>query len=147
MSIESSPLAVPPADPAAAVAGTPRPRAATRRVRTARVETLDQKREHLLASIRSHYPNADLTRVERAFDFAVEAHAGQSRASGEPFVTHPIEAAQILADLGIDPVAIQGELLHDVPEDTEYSLADIEERFGPNVAQLEIGRASCRERV
>ena len=56
--------------------------------------------------------------------------------SGEPYVTHPIASAQILAELGIDPVAVEAALLHDVPEDTEYSLADIEERFGPEVARL-----------
>jgi GTP pyrophosphokinase len=98
--------------------------------------TIAERRTRLLEAVRRHYPNADLTRVERAFDFAVEAHEGQRRVSGEPFVTHPIEAAQILADLGIDPVAVQGELLHDVPEDTEYALTDIEERFGPTVARL-----------
>jgi GTP pyrophosphokinase len=83
-----------------------------------------------------HYPQADLSRVERAFDFAVEAHAGQTRASGEAFVTHPIASAQILADLGIDPVAAVAALLHDVPEDTDFSLADIEDRFGPDAARL-----------
>ena len=78
----------------------------------------------------------DLGPVERAYDLAVEAHAGQVRASGEPYVTHPIASAQILADLGIDPVADTAALLHDVPEDTEYSLADVEDRFGPEVAHL-----------
>ena len=58
------------------------------------------------------------------------------RASGEPYVTHPIASAQILADLGIDPIAVQAALLHDVPEDTEFSLDDIEERFGAEVAHL-----------
>ena len=53
-----------------------------------------------------------------------------------PYVTHPIASAQILAELGIDPIAVQAALLHDVPEDTEYSLTDIEERFGAEVAQL-----------
>ena len=66
----------------------------------------------------------------------MEAHATQVRASGEPYVTHPIASAQILAELGIDPVAVSAALLHDVPEDTEYSLADVEERFGPEVAHL-----------
>ena len=79
---------------------------------------------------------ADLDIVERAFDLAVEAHASQVRASGEPYVTHPIASAQILAELGIDPVAVAAALLHDVPEDTEYSLADVEDRFGPEVAHL-----------
>ncbi len=67
---------------------------------------------------------------------AVEAHGNQVRASGELFVTHPIASAEILAELGIDPVAIQAAVLHDVPEDTEYELADIEERFGQEVAHL-----------
>ena len=61
---------------------------------------------------------------------------GQKRATGEPYVTHPIASAQILAELGVDTVAIQAALLHDVPEDTEYSLTDVEERFGAEVAQL-----------
>jgi guanosine-3',5'-bis(diphosphate) 3'-pyrophosphohydrolase len=135
-------VAAAPTVPIAAVEAPDPPRsrrarpAAARRPPKPPESTLAEKRDLILASVRRHYPNADLSRVERAFDFAVEAHAGQTRASGEPFVTHPIEAAQILADLGIDPVAVQGELLHDVPEDTEYGLVDIEERFGPTVARL-----------
>ena len=90
----------------------------------------------LLAAIRVHYPQADLSGIERAVAMAAEAHRDQRRASGEPYVTHPIAAAEILAELGIDPVAIEAAILHDVPEDTEYALADIEERFGQEVAQL-----------
>ena len=101
-----------------------------------RVPNLGALRRDLLAAISNHYPQADLAPVERAFDLAVEAHDGQLRASGEPYVTHPIASAQILADLGIDPVAVQAALLHDVPEDTEYSLSDIEDRFGGEVARL-----------
>ena len=97
---------------------------------------LDALRKALLASIKEHHPNADLTKVEEAFALAVDAHTGQLRATGEPYVTHPIASAQILADLGIEPVAIEAALLHDVPEDTEYSLTDVEERFGAEVAQL-----------
>jgi guanosine-3',5'-bis(diphosphate) 3'-pyrophosphohydrolase len=93
-------------------------------------------RVQLLAAVADHHPGGDLDLVGRAFDLAVEAHAGQVRASGEPYVTHPIACAQILADLGIDPVAIAAGLLHDVPEDTEYSLAHVEERFGTEVAHL-----------
>ena len=81
-------------------------------------------------------PAADLGPVGEAFDLAVTAHEGQRRATGEPYVTHPIASAQILAELGIDTIAIQAALLHDVPEDTEYSLTDVEERFGAEVAQL-----------
>jgi GTP pyrophosphokinase len=93
-------------------------------------------RRHLLATLRRHHPGANLDVVEDAFALAVEAHGAQIRASGEPYVTHPISAAQILAELGIDPVAVAAALLHDVPEDTEYSLADVEERFGPEIAHL-----------
>jgi GTP pyrophosphokinase len=93
-------------------------------------------RRELLAALERHYPQADLDPVGGAFDMAVEAHAGQKRASGEPYVTHPIASAQILAELGIDPVAVEAALLHDVPEDTEYSLTDVEERFGAEVAHL-----------
>ena len=97
---------------------------------------LDALRGALKASIVDHHAHADLADVDRAFDLAVEAHATQRRATGEPYVTHPIASAQILADLGLDPIAIQAALLHDVPEDTEYSLTDVEERFGSEVAQL-----------
>jgi GTP pyrophosphokinase len=93
-------------------------------------------RRDLLAMIARHYPQIDLAPVERAFDVAVVAHEGQRRASGEPFVLHPIACAFILAEMGIDPAAIQAALLHDVPEDTELSLADVEERFGTEVAHL-----------
>ena len=90
----------------------------------------------LLAAVRRHDPKADLGPLERAIAFAAEAHGDQRRASGEPYVTHPIAAAEILADLGIDPVAIEAAILHDVPEDTGFDLPDIEERFGPEVAHL-----------
>ncbi|HEV8545638.1 MAG TPA: RelA/SpoT family protein, partial [Candidatus Limnocylindrales bacterium] len=93
-------------------------------------------RRRLLETVAGHYPQADLTPIGAAFDLAVEAHDGQRRATGEPYVTHPIASAQITAELGIDPVAVQAALLHDVPEDTEYSLTDLEERFGPEVAHM-----------
>jgi guanosine-3',5'-bis(diphosphate) 3'-pyrophosphohydrolase len=99
-------------------------------------QTPEAARGPLMESLRSHHPQADLAVVERAFAVAVEAHGGQVRVSGEPYVMHPIASAQILADLGIDPVAVAAGLLHDVPEDTEYSLADIEDRFGPEIAHL-----------
>ncbi|HEY6058047.1 MAG TPA: HD domain-containing protein, partial [Candidatus Limnocylindrales bacterium] len=98
--------------------------------------TIDPLRQQLIDAVADHYPAADLAGIGRALDFAVDAHGDQRRASGEPYVTHPIAAALTLAELGIDPIAIQAALLHDVPEDTEYSLPDIEERFGPEVAHL-----------
>jgi GTP pyrophosphokinase len=97
---------------------------------------IDAQARTLEKTVREHYPQADLEPIGRAYRFAAEAHLGQKRASGEPFITHPIACAQILAELGIDPVAVQAALLHDVPEDTDFALADIEERFGPDVARL-----------
>ena len=105
---------------------------------------LDSLRRDLLRTLKAQHPQADLTTVERAFDLAVDAHATQVRASGEPYVTHPIASAQILAELGIDPVAVEAALLHDVPEDTEYSLADVEERFGPRSPTSSTASRSCR---
>ena len=91
---------------------------------------------HVRGSLASHYPQADLTAFQDAFEFAQQAHHGQTRETGEPYVTHPLAAAQILADIGIDPVAVTAALLHDVPEDTDFTINDLEERFGPEVAQL-----------
>ncbi len=113
-----------------------RPSTAPAAGRSAGRRSFEPLRRDLLAALERHYPQADLEPVGGAFDMAVEAHAGQTRASGEPYVTHPIASAQILAELGIDPVAIEAALLHDVPEDTEYSLPDVEERFGAEVAHL-----------
>ncbi|MCU0482866.1 MAG: RelA/SpoT family protein, partial [Chloroflexi bacterium] len=98
--------------------------------------SLPALRRTLLAEVAAHHPSSDLGVVTGALDMAIEAHEGQVRATGEPYVVHPIQAAQTLAELGLDPMAIAAALLHDVPEDTDLGLADIEERFGPEIAQL-----------
>ncbi|MDQ3938776.1 MAG: HD domain-containing protein, partial [Chloroflexota bacterium] len=97
---------------------------------------LNAAERRLEEELAAHYPQADLAPVRQAWEFAVEAHGDQRRASGEPYVTHPMAVAQSLAELGLDPAAIQAALLHDIPEDTDYSLDDIEERFGREVARL-----------
>src|SRR5664280_2299428 len=122
--------------PSEAVPATPAPARPGKVRGPARVDPIEALRAPLLATLLGHYPQADLTGVNQAFDMAVEAHAGQTRASGEAYVIHPIASAQTVADLGIDPIAVQAALLHDVPEDTEYSLTDVEDRFGPEVARL-----------
>jgi GTP pyrophosphokinase len=126
----------PAAAPRTPTRATRRAAPAAPRRRPAGEPDLEALRAALLATLAEHYPDADPDPVNRAFDLAVEAHAGQRRATGEPYATHPIASAQILAELGVDAVAIQAALLHDVPEDTEYSLTDVEERFGAEVAQL-----------
>jgi GTP diphosphokinase / guanosine-3',5'-bis(diphosphate) 3'-diphosphatase len=99
-------------------------------------EAMERLAAKLEADLVERYPGSDASAVGQAFRFASEAHAGQRRASGEPFVSHPLAVAEILADLGLDPVAVVAALLHDIPEDTEHSLADVEARFGPEVAHL-----------
>ena len=83
---------------------------------------------------RPHSPEAD--QIIQAMTFAEEAHRGQSRASGDPYVAHPLAVASILADLKMDVPTIVAALLHDVVEDTKYTINDIDERFGTEVAQL-----------
>jgi GTP pyrophosphokinase len=98
--------------------------------------TPESRFRHLRDSVARHYPQADLAMLHRAFEFAAQAHHDQTRVTGEPYITHPLASAQILADIGIDPVAITAAILHDVPEDTDDTLEEIEEQFGAEVAQL-----------
>jgi GTP pyrophosphokinase len=86
--------------------------------------------------VRKHHPKSDLSGVERAYQKAKQAHDGQLRRSGEPYITHPVAVAQILAELGIGAKTIQAALLHDTVEDTDYTLAKVSEDFGPEVAML-----------
>lgn len=83
---------------------------------------------------RPHSSEAD--QIVRAMTFAEQAHRGQSRASGDPYVAHPLAVATILADLKMDAPTIVAALLHDVAEDTAYTIQDIETQFGSEVAQL-----------
>ncbi|WP_416182893.1 RelA/SpoT family protein [Microbacterium invictum] len=92
--------------------------------------------ERLLRTVRTHHPKGDLTIIERAYTVADQAHAGQTRQSGEPYITHPLAVAQILADLGLGPRAIAAALLHDTVEDTGYPLDTLSAEFGDEVAML-----------
>lgn len=90
----------------------------------------------LLRTVRLHHPKADLALVERAHQVADRAHAGQKRRSGEPYITHPIAVAQILADLGIGSKTVAAALLHDTVEDTAYTLDELRADFGDEIAML-----------
>ena len=90
----------------------------------------------LLRVTKSNHPKADLSIIEKAYEVAELAHQSQLRKSGEPYITHPIAVAQILADLGIGPTTLAAALLHDTVEDTEYSLELLQKDFGPEVAAL-----------
>ena len=90
----------------------------------------------LLQIVRQSHPKADLSVIERAYDVAERAHRDQVRKSGDPYITHPLAVATILAELGMTPVTLAAALLHDTVEDTDYSLDDLEEEFGSEVAKL-----------
>ncbi|HWU58347.1 MAG TPA: bifunctional (p)ppGpp synthetase/guanosine-3',5'-bis(diphosphate) 3'-pyrophosphohydrolase [Microbacteriaceae bacterium] len=90
----------------------------------------------LVKTVRMHHPKADLSVIERAYSVAERAHADQKRQSGEPYITHPVAVAQILADLGIGPKTIAAALLHDTVEDTEYTLDQLQNDFGDEIAML-----------
>ncbi len=90
----------------------------------------------LLRTVRSTHPKADLALLERAFDIAAKAHSGQKRRSGDPYITHPVAVASILAELGMTPPTLVAALLHDTVEDTSYTLATLRKDFGDEVAML-----------
>jgi GTP pyrophosphokinase len=90
----------------------------------------------VLVEARRHRPSINVGLIERAHDFAAQAHEGQLRASGDPYINHPVEVTHYLATLQMDAETLAAALLHDVPEDTPHTLADIEKRFGREVARL-----------
>jgi guanosine-3',5'-bis(diphosphate) 3'-pyrophosphohydrolase len=90
----------------------------------------------LIKTVRLHHPKADIALIERAYAAAELAHRGQKRRSGEPYITHPVAVAQILADLGIGSKTIAAALLHDTVEDTDYQLETLRQEFGEEIAML-----------
>src|ERR1700757_4781574 len=90
----------------------------------------------LMKQVRAQRPNDDLVIIERAYEYALQHHAGQSRASGEPYFVHPLGVAQILSDMKMDPNAIAAGLLHDLVEDTSVTIVDVRKEFGEQVAHL-----------
>jgi guanosine-3',5'-bis(diphosphate) 3'-pyrophosphohydrolase len=92
--------------------------------------------DRLIKTVRLHHPKADVALLERAYAAAERAHRGQKRKSGEPYITHPVAVAQILADLGIGSKTLAAALLHDTVEDTDYTLDMLRNDFGDEVAML-----------
>jgi GTP diphosphokinase / guanosine-3',5'-bis(diphosphate) 3'-diphosphatase len=97
---------------------------------------LDARLDELLAKLRKNRPAEDPWMVRRAYEIASERHRDQLRSSGEPYMTHLLEVAHILADMRLDATTLTAAILHDAVEDTEYPLSRIEERFGAEVARL-----------
>jgi guanosine-3',5'-bis(diphosphate) 3'-pyrophosphohydrolase len=137
----TSPAPAPPAalpDPA-----TQRP-SATRRVRARLARRMTPQRagpvapvlEPLASVHRALHPKADLALLQRAYDVADARHEGQKRKSGDPYITHPLAVATILAELGMDTTTLVAALLHDTVEDTDYALERLRADFGEEVAHL-----------
>jgi GTP pyrophosphokinase len=92
--------------------------------------------EDIVEKVAQSDPQADLDLLRRAYFFSAREHAGQTRASGEPYLVHPLEVANILADMRLDVVSVATGLLHDVVEDTLVDLATLRKYFGEDVARL-----------
>src|SRR5437879_2980717 len=90
----------------------------------------------LMMLLSANRPNDDLGIVEKAYEFSQKNHAGQLRASGQPYVMHPLEVSCVLAEMKMDPVAIAAGLLHDSVEDTSVTIVDIRKEFGEQVAHI-----------
>jgi len=92
--------------------------------------------EPLIKTVRTTHPKADIRQIERAYEVAARMHAGQSRNSGDPFITHPLAVATILAELGMPDDVISAALLHDTVEDTPYTIDELRQDFGDDIAAL-----------
>src|SRR6476469_6213532 len=99
------------------------------------VLTVTRFRE-LTKAVESYRPNDNLDIIRKAYDYSLKHHEGQSRASGEPYLVHPLEVALVLAEMKMDPVAIAAGLLHDSVEDTSVTVVDIRKEFGEQVAHI-----------
>ena len=92
--------------------------------------------DQILSEVAGYYPSADLPLVRRAYQFAAQAHDGQTRKSGDPYVSHPLAVAQIIAELKLDVASVCAGLLHDCVEDTSATIDQLGEMFGKEIAFL-----------
>ncbi len=103
----------------------------------AEIRYIDDCYEDFLKEVRNKFDDGRIARIEKAFRFANAAHSGIRRKSGEPYIIHPIAVAKIVAkEIGLGATSIVAAILHDVVEDTEYRLSDIENMFGEKVARI-----------
>jgi GTP diphosphokinase / guanosine-3',5'-bis(diphosphate) 3'-diphosphatase len=124
-----------PAPPVPASAPPRRVRSRLARLAAPR-PTGDPALEPLLRTVRATHPRADVSQITRAYQTAAKAHEGQVRKSGEPYITHPLAVAMILAELGLTPPTLAAALLHDTVEDTDYGLETLRSDFGDEIAML-----------
>ena len=98
--------------------------------------TIEERYQHLEKTIRGYNISADLSQIRAAFDYAQSHHGTQMRRDGTPYITHPLNVAQIVAELRLDSESIMASLLHDCIEDTDSTYEDIAKRFGVTVADV-----------
>src|SRR5213595_2834687 len=113
-----------PAAPAGAAGAVVRRRLA--RLGASRVAAVNPVLEPLIKIVRATHPKADVRLLEHAYDIAARQHAGQLRKSGDPYITHPLAVATILAELGMNTTALAAALLHDTIENSEYPLDQLQ---------------------
>ena len=101
-----------------------------------KTDNMDITIDDIINTVKSYNPQANFDLITKAYNLAYEAHADQKRISGEMYITHPLHVAMILTDLHIDEVTIAAALLHDVVEDTIYTIEQMKELFGEEVAML-----------
>jgi len=94
------------------------------------------KFRELMKQMQANRPQDDLSIVKKAYDYSLKHHEGQMRASGEPYLVHPLEVALVLTEMKMDPVAVAAGLLHDSVEDTSVTIVDIRKEFGEQVAHI-----------
>jgi GTP pyrophosphokinase len=126
----------PEAPTAAELAVGARPRSRWERLVARSVSPTPAALEPVLQAVRANDPKADIGLLTRAYETAERAHQGQLRKSGDPYITHPVAVAQILAELGMTTSTLAAALLHDTVEDTEYSLDRLRADYGEEIAKL-----------
>ena len=99
----------------------------------------------LIERVRRYNPNANEALLNRAYVYAMKAHGSQTRASGDPYFSHPLEVAAILTDLKLDDATITAALLHDTIEDTPVTRAEIDQLFGPDIGALVDGLTKLKK--
>jgi GTP pyrophosphokinase len=97
---------------------------------------ISERFEALLRQVKANRPNEDISLIRKAWEFCVAHHEGQTRLSGEPYIVHPLEVAEVLAEMKLDATAIAAALLHDAVEDTKATTEQIAEGFGDQVAHI-----------
>ncbi|SDR26912.1 GTP pyrophosphokinase [Thermostaphylospora chromogena] len=122
--------------PSAPASGDDKPAAPRRRLARFGGGGMNPVLEPLFRTVKATHPKADLRLIERAYEVAAYYHRGQKRKSGDPYITHPLAVATILAELGTDDETLCAALLHDTVEDTAYSLEELRADFGENIALL-----------